>query len=471
MRASTARSLALGLALAAGASACRVTPAGPAFRKTTLARLPRTYRKGTLAVNDDATRVAYVTQTAEGQRVVGDAAPGTLFHECGSPRFGANGVVRYWAVDATGTTPHVVLVAGERAVPTEVTRRPTLVTSKDGRRWAVAAATAVAGPVVIFADGTEVARHPDTSLPVFGPDDRLAFLARTSDREVALVIDGTVRRTFPAPETRATPPFTTAPAGPSLQRQYNLLLEPDGHWVVVAHDREGWAVFRDDVRLASYAGNAGGDDGSVRFDFGDDLRTAPTVLPNSLATAEQAAGVVWWERLGGTDDRWRVVRDGTPLDAVVCARPWTAQPPVLSPDGRHVAYPCFSTVPGRQEDLAVHLDGRSFGPYREVYGVALSGDGQHVAFAASTGDRQWFLVHDRTAGTRRYDAVWRPRLNRDGSVVAWEAERDRRYVLLLGRREITHFDEVAWGPEFRTERGPSWVIRRGRRVVRLDWAR
>ena len=83
------RSSALGIALLL--ASCGSAPLGPArsprLVKTVLAKLPATYRKGSVAVSDDGTRCAFVVQASDGQQVVTGSTAGPVFKECSTPRF------------------------------------------------------------------------------------------------------------------------------------------------------------------------------------------------------------------------------------------------------------------------------------------------------------------------------------------------------------------------------------------------
>jgi hypothetical protein len=193
------------------------------------------------------------------------------------------------------------------------------------------------------------------------------------------------------------------------------------------------------------------------------------IVPESVVVAEKAPVAVWWERLAAPTEQWRVVRDGAPVDGLVCGRFWRDQPPALSPDGRHVAYPCFTKdVFGRNEGYVV-LDGRRFGPYRNVWGIRLSDDGEHVAYGAADDHptRPWSFHVDARRLRLRFDEVWRPRLSPDGDRLAWAARRGDRPFVGLDDGIVAAFDDVLWGPRF-SQGAVSWVIRRGRKVTRLD---
>jgi hypothetical protein len=144
---------------------------------------------------------------------------------------------------------------------------------------------------------------------------------------------------------------------------------------------------------------------------------------------------------------------------------------VLSHDGAHVAYACSVTSGPSQNGVRVVVDGRSLGPYDDVWGVALSVDGEHLAYGAASGggEAPWRLYHDGEAISGPQWSIWKPRFSRDGSALAWEMQRQRdaRGRVGVGRRPLASFDDILFGPEYGDDT-VFWVIRRGRKVIRVE---
>jgi hypothetical protein len=220
---------------------------------------------------------------------------------------------------------------------------------------------------------------------------------------------------------------------------------------------------RDGERLASYPASVIGAQG-VQVLGGEECRIAAAIVPTSFARASKAPVAAWWERLAGTEERWRAVRDGRPVDEHVCTRFWATHPPELSPDGRRVAYACAVG-----SDVFLIADGVRHGPYADVWGIAWSEDGRHFLYGASDGgpERAWAIYVDGVNRLPRRELVWRPRF---GTVLAWQAQRERSELAMLGieRRPLVRFDDVLWGPTFTSRRRVAWVIRRGRRLTRIE---
>jgi hypothetical protein len=320
----------------------------------------------------------------------------------------------------------------------------------------------------VVVDGGSPERAPDVSVPSFSADGRhVAYLEADAHRALTLVVDGERRTTYPAPKNPCSVPLRPPPGAAGLSPRVDARYLADGTMVVVAQDREGWAIFRNAERIASYPGLATLGDQPI-VSGAEGCSKAAAFAPSSLGVAPEAPVVAWWERPAGEEERWRVLVDGHPIDDRTCIRWWTSQPPEFSPDGRHIVYPCTSP----DGDVFIVFDGRQHGPYGDVWGFTVSDDGKHVAYGASEGgeERNWALYIDGKALTKRYVSVWRPRWSPKSDQLVWEASPSRapNGVLGLGPRKLVGFDEVLWGPTFEPTGLVSWAIRRGRKVTRID---
>jgi hypothetical protein len=349
--------------------------------------------------------------------------------------------------------------------------------SADGSRWAAmgvgpAGANGALGPLVVLIDGREAGRYRDASLPSFSPDARhVAYLAENDDGRIVLIVDGRVQTTFPPPATPCAAAAAQTATRPGLFSQHAVRYLADGSLLIATRDADGWGVYRDATRIASYPLST--------TDSGDEKTCppGPWLLVESLRTATAEPVAVWWERLPGTDPRWRVMRDGRPLDDIVCHGFLDTQPPELDEEGRHLAYGCvFYERPSGTGQLEPRIfvvrEGVREGPYQKVWGIAFSEDGEHLAYgAADLGDdeRPWSYYVDGQRQPGRWASVWRPRLTAGARHLAWEAQHDPDGpgVLGLDRWRLGTFDEVLWGPTFEGDR-VAWIIRRERRLTRVE---
>lgn len=459
-------------------SACTCSPAPPAVTRRPLVTLPENYRPKSIFISDDGEEAVFTIREADGDRLVRGGQPGPLLKEIGAPRMAPQTRrVFYWALDLADGKRAIYLGDDDQRVLTGFDRTGELVFSRDGRRWAAVGGVEIAhddgrrerGPVLLFADGTPAGSYADASRPTFSPDG--AHMAQLIDdgRGVALFVDGVEQRRLAAPPP-SSGGITTLAIGATLNQQYDVRYLADGSLLTVEPDADGWAVKRGDTRLGSYAINVRDSRQSgVTFNFGDLFKDRAGFVPSTISTAAAAPVAAWWVREPGDSERWHVVRDGKP-ESEVCARYWSQEPPLLSADGKHLAYGCHRTAEGQPEQVDVIVDGRRFGPYTNAWGMAFSPDGTRFAFGADDGsaERPWFYVVDGQPHGMKFDRVFPPRFSPDGRHVAWVAERKNRLVLFLDGDGYASSDDLLWAPTFDLGKGLSWAVLRGRRVSRVD---
>ncbi|MCW5889473.1 MAG: hypothetical protein KIT14_02870 [bacterium] len=451
--------------------------------KETLVKLPGGWRRGTVAVADDGRTVAFVEDVDGGARVVAGGAPGRRFAQVTNPQFAPKTHrLGYWATDSTQPPAEVGLVIDGQVIPTEANQPGTLVWSPDGTRWGAAVGLAeevVDGvphrrPTVILVDGRDMGRWIDTTPPAFSPDGRhVAWLAQIDDGRIAVVVDGVAREPFAKPEGRVSPGMTFKNVGPTLAPQHVLRWLADGTLLLLAPDRDGWTLSRDGTVLGVWRHVEWQTAGPIHLAFGDEFANAARIASIAVAVAAKAPVVAYWERLEGEKPQWRVMRDGKPVDDVICSRYWETQPPpTLSSDGRHIAYACAGPDAMQRPDVVVVVDGVRHGPYRNVYGIAVAEDASHGAWAATLDPEPsptWHFFIDGKALRGDWAEAWRPRLDDPGEHLAWEAAPARgRPALGIDGVSVSRFDGIFWGPVFTEPRRVGWVVRRGRRLVRLD---
>ena len=472
------------LLLALAISSCTCAPRRPTLTRARLARLPDGVTHGSLAVNDDSTDFIYAEATPDGARVIHRGVAGPAYTSVAQTRLapGTDGIF-YWAVNGTAEAREVFLVANDTPLKIDppIARPMQVVFTPTGKRWAVVAGTEPRddghspGVVRVWVDGRSVGQFADMTQPAFSRDGKhVAALVDAGAGSAALMVDGRQVRVFDAPTRAAVPRLQPNPIGPNMPEQYAIAYLIDGRLLLLTTDRDGWAVYRGDQRLASYPGNQARAGDGPRVDFGGVLAAAPSIAAGSLSAASAAPVAAWWGRDAGAEPHWRVLRDGSP-ELVSCGRP-TNDPPALSADGRHLAYACFDAPIDQASTVSVLHDGRRYGPYNDVWAVTISNDGRHVAFAADGGDpqRPWFYVVDGKRHRLRFDQAFPPRFSPDGAHVAWVAKRERgeprgaKFLLFLDGNSYASSDEVVSGPHFAADGTLSWAALRGKRLSRVE---
>ncbi len=442
----------------------------------TLVRLPETARRQTLAIGSDGVTYAYVERTTAGERVVHSAGADREYEEVSHPVLLRETQRRlYWAIDRKLGEEDLLLVDNGQETRTGFRQPNPFVISRNGTRWATAGnfAHEVAGPgsagkAAVYSNGELLGVYQDVSVPAIRSDGQeVAFVAERADGSHVLVVNGKERRVFERPPAdKASPPLRMSERAPGLG-QFKLLYLTDGSLVTLAYDRDGWALYRNDTRLASFA-HVLSLGGQVSFGF-DQFRTSPTILANSLNGADSAPVVAWWEKVPGEESKWRLNRDGKP-ENTICEHYWEFMPPMLSDDGQHLAYPCYRGLPVSPDVPADFVvDGKRWGPFYSVWGVAFDPAGERVAFAASREPRgKWSYLIDGLAFPLAYDEAWRPRFSPDGRHLAWEARHKQKVVAVVDGDSVYSFDTILWGPEFPQPDTVAWVVRRGDRVNRVE---
>jgi hypothetical protein len=463
------------LAVVGGAGCDRAAP--PVPRKTTLVRAPRDYALGSASVSEDLSRVAYPRRGESGYHVINEGTTGPPWDTIHIRSF-APGTRRlfYWATSGERS----VLVADGQEIPIGRSRHDYLVFDAAGTHWAVvAAAPNPASPderIEIIVDGVVRGRHRDASVPAVSSDGAhvawIALEAADEDRtQMRLLVDGAVRRAADVTPGPCISPLQPAGDAAVLPAEARALYLSDGRLVALMREGEGWVVLRDGEPLARFAMNLPRQIGVPVFAVDSEVcREAATIVAGSVVTAKDAPVVAWWERAAGPDGQWRVVLDGKAADATTCVRPWEAQPPAISLDGRAVAYPCYTRYDDRGQDVHVVLGDHRYGPYTEVYGVAISDDGRHVAWAATDEPSgRWTVYRDGVPYRSSYYSVWRPRFDPSGEHLAWEAkhEIDQFGVLVLDGRDVGTFEELLDGPMFLQDGYVSWAVGRAHKFARV----
>lgn len=460
---------------------CRTpTPTTTPNRQTVvreLVRLPETARRTSVAIGSDGNHYAYVDHTTAGQRVVFSGGADPEFEEVSSPALLRETFTRvYWAYDRRWGENRYVIIENGRPIDGGCIHPNKFWFSRNGRRWVTVCATSKqegqnsgAANTAVISNGEIVGTYRDVSPPTLSVDGtHFAFVGERPDGKHVLVVNGKEQRVLEPPAAdKATPAMRLASRPPGLL-QFRALYLIDGSLITLLYDSDGWALYHNDKRVASYS-HTWTLDGEFSVSF-DQFRTAPTILVNSLTSADAAPVVAWWEKVPGEESRWRVAHGGVPV-ARVCEHYWEHSPPLLSDDGKHVAFPCWRGLPLSPDVLTdVVADTGQWGPYYRVWGLAFSPDGQRLAYAATEDpDHQhWRYFINGRPFPLRYVEAWRPRFTPDGNHLAWEAQWGKRMVAVVNGDSVYSFDAILWGPEFPSPNTVAWVVRRGNRVLRVE---
>jgi hypothetical protein len=440
--------------------------------------LPENYLDGSFEVSEDGTAWAYITKADGGQRIVTAGQEGKVFSKCSSPSFSpVTNRLFYWAMDESLGRQQIVLVEDAGTVPTDLAAEGVLSFSPDGKRWAAVGGmhqtsegnSIKLGKVVVLCDGQVLGKYVDATYPSFSPDSKhIAYLALEGGH-FDLIVDGKVERTYQEPQVKTSFSVRAFSIGPNMPILFKGRYLNNDSLLVLTQDKSGWIVYRGATPLGAYLQNVWGG-GPLRVMTFSEQKEEASILAYSLTCAQDAPVAVWWERLAGKDERWRVVRDGQPVDGIVATSFWDLEQPAISADGNHVAYPAYLKAEGGSEEaIFVIMDGKKVGPYKNAWGLTLSAKGERFVYAGSDGSehRPWTFYSDGTPLGLKYDGVWLPEICSNGSHVIWVGRRDKKVYLALDGSEIDSSETRLGGPGLDSS-GNFWVVLGdGRRAVKI----
>ncbi len=424
---------------------------------------PSVFAKDTLVLSDDGKHYAYVSGASGAQRIVLDGVPGQEFSRCSTPKFSPEDKLFYWAV-AGGK---IVLSANGHTISTPLDGEGFIEFSKAGSHWAAYGADS--NSIVLYQDGQDVRHYDDISFPEFSSDGKhLAFLAIQNGR-MQLIVDGKPSASFDQPKVKSSMLFRAFSNGPNMSMLTAVHYGGAASIEQLVQDANGWTVYKDAQPIASYLRNIWGGGDYKLIDFSG-FEDAPSILAYSFTVADDAPVAAWWERPAGKGASWRIALNGKPADTMSFPNFWSSSRPVLSHDGKHVAYAADpETSESKKPSILVIGDGTKFGSYANVWGIRLTNDGKHLAYAASDGASkpEWSYYLDGKPFGPRFDSVYPPVLAANGRHVAWRAIRDKKQILVVDGQEVAVAEVVVWGPRVEDSGKTEWAIRDESNFVRI----
>jgi hypothetical protein len=467
---------ALATALVALVAAC--APRG-SQRKEPIARLQHVFLKGSAAVSEDHKHYAYLVQDADGTRMVRDGVADENYHVVTNRSFTPKAHRHvYWA--RRDDNQRMIVVDG---IPTPIgfSRHEYVVFDSTGTHWAALATTEDGGPdAIVLRDGEVLGPFPNASVPAWSPSGTLAYLRHQGQPFIAqrteLVVGDQVVRENVGTAATCLPSLDEEFEGPDLPRFAMVRYLADGRLVTLMPRDAGWALMRGDETLATFDASVPTSTGSVgpySITGPEVCTTGSVIAASSVTTAEKGDVVVWWERPAGST-LWRVMVNGRPVAGPGCLRPWPHQPPQVTAEGRMVSFPCSRRFDDQGEAIEVVHGLTRYGPYPEVWALALSNDGSHLAYGAtddSRTDAAWGVYDNDRLVSERYYAIWRPRFDPSATHLAWEAMRSDSgpNILVLDNRVLATFDDLIDGPIFDRPNEVGWIIRKKRRLARVNF--
>lgn len=327
------------------------------------------------------------------------------------------------------------------------------------------------GPVIIIADGKEIGRYQDACIPSFSPDSKhLAYLAEDDTNDISLFVDGKKEKSYSKPEVKCSFVFNAYMIGPNMNILFSCKYLSDGRLLILTQDKNGWVVYKNSEVLETYLQNVWGGGQLRTYKFGE-YKTTQSIVAWSLTTAEESPTAIWWERLLGEEERWRIVKDGKPVDSIVCTDSWHSQRPVVSANGLHCGYVAITKASSSEsKDIHTIIDGKKYGPYDNIWGITFTNDGKHFAYLATEpNEKRWSVFLDGKPLSSKYESGSAPILSYDGVHIAWKEYRESKVAISMDGNELALEDKVVWGPRFEGTEKVSWIIIEDNRILRRSF--
>ena len=454
----------------------------PLVTEKIVGRLKQCYSSDSFELSGDLVSYAYVCGKQGNHQVVTDSSESPLTEYVHSVGFAPKtNILHYFSVqknvDGALTT---TLISGGREIPTNF-KAPggTIRFDRSGKRYAISGRRisdsdkkAESDGFQLLVDGADVGTFDNLSMPVFSANsDQYAFISSAKDETMTLWLNGKKTRDFDKPKVPASFIFVTQTMNPSLAGMAKVFLANDATISLLVRDDQGWSIFLNDKRLASYQtvffGGPGGTIHHLKFEGSD---VAPAIMANSVVATADAKTMYWWARSEGANAGWRLYRNGQPVDS----REWKSfaqgYPPKISEDGWTYAYVANSPERGKSNLNILHKD-KQYGPYEFVWALALSPDGTSVAYAATDGladpkmNRKAY-VNGEPLG-EFFTSLYGTTFASNGRNVAWNGRREKLLYAVLDGKAISSGDEVLGGPEPTVDGAIKWLIRRDHDIVEV----
>jgi hypothetical protein len=360
----------------------------------------------------DSAHVAYIATRGDQQCVVRDDVEGPLLDSIVAFRFSPDG--EHLTYVARAEEKLLLFLDGEPICEAEGMGRE-VVFPNHGGRYAVAVRAGDAWNVLI--DGKSVGPYKNVFGLSFSPDGkRFAYIAGRGEGMI-LVLDGIERTDFDAYGSLAFAPVGDRLAFTARRgAEHVAVIDGDVGPAFDAID-EGGVRFSADGRHTFYSGRR--DERTIvvldgkesepfarfgtlepRFVAGGRLLYSVRSKDGEAVVVDLVAGQGFDELhgpvfsqggeryayAGRRGSRWFVVDDGIELTSY----PFVMEAPVLSADGKRMAYRA------RTKASFVVVDGVAGPKYDQVRAgtVAFSPGGEHVAYAAATGEHRYLVIDD-----------------------------------------------------------------------------
>ena len=440
-----------------------------------LGNLRQPYIKTSFTLSGDGNHFAYICGSEGQQQMIADNIAGEKVVFCSAPQFSpTSNQLHYVSIENGGySTYKVNLVVGDKKVPADfIPGSGSILFSNDGGHYSAIGNKGgdgnnkmVPSGMIVIIDDKVIGTYKDATQPIFTSDGKKnAFFTLNTDETMSLIVNSTVQQTFKKPTSPCSFIYGW------MDSMVKLLFISDNQLSYFVRDDQGWSIYKDEQRIASYGTVIwGGFGGNVMYLSYDGHEKDSAIMETSLVTDKNGTVIAWWSRGNKSLNEWRILVNGVPIDDHVWISDDQRLPPKLSSDGSEIAYVATSkTISGSKECYVIHGN-KKYGPYNRVWALEISDDGKSVAYSAKpTEDSEfWNCYVNGSKFGEDFKSLYNTIFFSNNNKVAWAAAREGKAFAVIDGIPCSIADAVLYGPTLGVSSMPTWILRRGNDIIEV----
>ena len=440
-----------------------------------LGNLRQPYVETSFTLSEDGNHFAYICGSQGQQQMIADNIAGEKVVFCSTPQFSPkSNQLHYVSIEQGGySTYKVNLVIGDKKVPADfIPGSGSILFSNDGLHYSAIGAKGgegnnkmVPSGMIVIIDDKVIGTYKDATQPIFTSDGKKnAFFTLNTDETMSLIVNSIVQQTFKKPTSPCSFIYGW------MDSMVKLLFISDNQLSYFVRDDQGWSIYKDEQRIASYGTVIwGGFGGNVMYLIYEGHEKDAAIMENSLVIDKNGEVVAWWSRGNKSLNEWRVFVNGVPIDDHVWISDDQGLPPKLSADGREIAYVATHKINSDSEECYVIHGDKKYGPYNRVWALEISDDGKSVAYTAkSKGDPKiWNGYVNGTKLGEDFESLYNTLFFSNNNKVAWTAAGEGKAFAVIDGVPCSIADAVLYGPTLGISSMPSWILRRGNDIIEV----
>ena len=439
-----------------------------------LGNLRQPYVETSFTLSGDGNHFAYTCGSEGQQRIIADNIPGEEVVFCSAPQFSPiSNQLHYVSIEKGGySTYKVNLVVGDKKVPVDfIPGSGSILFSNDGAHYSSIGNKGgegnnkmVPSGMIVIIDDKVIGTYKDATQPIFTSDGKKnAFFTLNTDETMSLIVNSTVQQTFKKPTSPCSFIYGW------MDSMVKLLFISDNQLSYFVRDDQGWSIYKDEQRIASYGTVILAFKGNVMYLIYNGHEKDAAIMENSLVTDKNGKVVAWWSRGNKSLNEWRILVNGVPKDDHVWISDDQRLPPKLSSDGSEIAYVATHKTNSDSEVCYVIHGDKKYGPYNRVWALEISDDGKSVAYAAKSivDPKIWNGYVNGTKVGEDFESLYNTIFFSNNNKVAWAAAREGKEFAVIDGIPCSFADAVLYGPTLGVSSMPTWILRRGNDIIEV----